>query len=53
MPDNSPLPGRHVYLSFTQEDDGTAAEIARDLEQRQAERLGQHLADASSPTGIN
>jgi hypothetical protein len=34
MPDNSPLPGRHVYLGFTQEDDGTAAEIARALEQR-------------------
>jgi hypothetical protein len=34
MPDNSRLGGRHVYLSFTQEDDGTAGEIARDLEQR-------------------
>lgn len=34
MPDNSLLGGRHVYLSFTQEDDGTAGEIARDLEQR-------------------
>jgi hypothetical protein len=34
MPDNSLLVGRHVYLSFTQEDDGTAGEIARDLEQR-------------------
>jgi hypothetical protein len=34
MPDNSPLPGRHIYLSFTQEDDGTAAEIARALERR-------------------
>lgn len=34
MLDNRPLPGRHVYLSYAQEDDGAAGEIARDLEQR-------------------
>jgi Restriction endonuclease/TIR domain len=34
MPDNRLLTGRHVYLGYAREDDGTAGEIARDLEQR-------------------
>jgi restriction endonuclease/TIR domain-containing protein len=34
MPDNRLMTGRHVYLSYAQEDSGTASEIARGLEQR-------------------
>jgi hypothetical protein len=34
MPDNRLLTVRHVYLSYAQEDDGAAGEIARNLEKR-------------------
>ena len=34
VPDNRLMTGRHVYLSYVQEDSGKAGEIARDLEQR-------------------